>query len=157
MRSDKSFIYSKSMDLGMRHWSLRNRPMVQFILLNTSLRCSSNDNRLSSIIPRYFCDVTWCNYNVIKGQRGVTILIYFLSENNLLSLFIRILNLFSTLFIPLRLSHVDISLSTKQNQQNWGVALCGLIWKNNSKIIMTQKFFIWINHFLRKKRSISLQ
>ena len=135
------------MDIGMRHWRLRSRPMVQFILLNTSLRCSLNDNRLSSIIPRYFCDVTWSTTMLLKVKGGVAILIYFPSKNNFLSLFIRILNLFTTFFIPLRLSHVDISLSTKQNQWNWVVALCGLIWKNNSKVVMTQKFFIWINHF----------
>ena len=42
----------KSADLGLRDSRLRDRPMVPFILLNTSLRCSLNDKRLSSIIPR---------------------------------------------------------------------------------------------------------
>ena len=42
----------KSADLGLRDSRLRDRPMVPFILLNTSLRCSLHDKRLSSIIPR---------------------------------------------------------------------------------------------------------
>ena len=49
----------KSADLGLRDSRLRDRPMAPFILLNTSLRCSLNDKRLSSIIPRWLCDVAW--------------------------------------------------------------------------------------------------
>ena len=79
----------RSAYLGMRHWSLRNKPMILFILLNTSLRSFSNGKRLSCIIPRYFCEVS-CYYTVIKSERRIRVLVNFSTENNLLSLFARI-------------------------------------------------------------------
>ena len=55
MKSDKSFVYIvRSADYGMRHWSLHNRSMVLFISWNTSLGCSSDDERIVKYYTQMF-------------------------------------------------------------------------------------------------------
>ena len=68
------------MDLGMTHWSLLDRPLVLFILLNTSLRCSSNDKRLSSIIRRCLYGVAWKSILLLKVNGGLRFLLTFLGR-----------------------------------------------------------------------------
>ena len=80
----------RSADLRIKHWSLCNRPIALFALLNTSsLRCSSNDGRLPSIIPKSFF---WCRLInwIIECQKKIGILTKFYTENNLLSLYTKI-------------------------------------------------------------------
>ena len=74
----------RSADLEMRHWILHNGPMVLFILLNTSLRYSSNDKRLPDLIPKCFCD-SLINSIVINYQNRMRLFVNFSTELALLS------------------------------------------------------------------------
>ena len=72
----------RSADPGIRHWSLRIRPMVLFIIVNTSASCSSNDKRLSSIITRCLCDAPWWTILLLKVKGEWESLLNFLPETN---------------------------------------------------------------------------